>query len=339
MIPYLMKVLDGRNLTFSEATACADQLMVSGENPYKVAGLLVALRAKGESYEEISGFAKGLKNNAVPIAPKRTKFFDIVGTGGDGAHTFNISTTCAFVLAGAGVNVAKHGNRSISSKCGSADVLEALGVNIQAGPENIKRQLDDIGLSFIFAPLAHPSMRNVMEVRKNLGIPTIFNIIGPLSNPIQLEGQCIGVFKPKLVTQMAKSMYQLGVKMGAVIHGAGGLDEASLAGDNTVAFMKKGNLVMGKINGRDFGLCQADNDALIGGDAKENAEILLSILNGARGPKRDVVLLNAAIALYAFDLAETIEDGIAQAAHSIDEGHAIEKLNKMIEISNKGGVI
>jgi len=339
MTPYLMKVLDGRDLTFNEATACADQLMVSGENPYKVAGLLVALRAKGESYEEISGFAKGLKNNAVPIAPKRTKFFDIVGTGGDGAHTFNISTTCAFVLAGAGVNVAKHGNRSISSKCGSADVLEALGVNIQASPDNIKRQLDDIGLSFIFAPLAHPSMRNVMEVRKNLGIPTIFNIIGPLSNPIQLEGQCIGVFKPRLVTQMAKSMHQLGVKMGAVIHGAGGLDEASLAGDNTVVFMKKGNLVMGKINGRDFGLCQADNDALIGGDANENAEILLSILNGARGPKRDVVLLNVAIALYAFDLAETIEDGIAQAARSIDEGHAIEKLNKMIEISNEGGVI
>ncbi len=339
MTPYLMKVMDGQDLTFSEATACASQLMVSGENPYKIAGLLVALRSKGESYEEISGFAKGLKNNAVALSPKRTKFYDIVGTGGDGAHTFNISTTCAFVLAGAGINVAKHGNRSISSKCGSADVLEALGVNIQASPENINRQLDEIGLSFIFAPLAHPSMRNVMEVRRNLGIPTIFNIIGPLSNPIQLEGQCIGVFKPKLVTQMAKSMYQLGVKMGVVIHGAGGLDEASLAGDNQVAFMKKGNLVMDKINGKDFGLCQADNEALLGGDVKENAEILLSVLNGARGPKRDVVLLNAAIALYAFDLVETIEDGIVQAANSIDQGYALEKLNRMIQISNEGGGI
>lgn len=331
---YLKDVMKGENLNYEDAAYLATELMAKELNPIQVAGLLTALKTKGETYEEISGFAMGLKNNAITIQSKRKDFYDIVGTGGDGADTFNISTSCAFVLSGAGVNIAKHGNRSISSKCGSADVLEALGVNIQASSELITRQLDEVGLSFIFAPLAHPSMKNVMTVRKSLGVATIFNIVGPLSNPLDLSGQFIGVFKAELVAIMAKSLLQLGIKKGAVVHGAGGLDEASLMGKNTLALIKNGKLEMMTVDGRDYGLSYATLDDLKGGNAEENASILKDILKGIKGPKRDVVLLNTAIALYAFDKAKSIDEGIALAAKSIDSGAALKQLDKLVELSS-----
>lgn len=333
--PYLETIFSGQDLSYTEASTLATQLMETELNPIQVAGLLAGLKTKGETYEEISGFAKGLKNNAIKLHPNRTKFYDIVGTGGDGADTFNISTTCAFVLSGTGINVAKHGNRSISSRCGSADVLHQLGVNIHATPENIENQLNAIGLSFIYAPLAHPSMKNVMQVRKNLGMPTIFNIIGPLANPLELEGQYVGVFDAKLVEPMAQSMIQLGVRKGAVVHGAGGLDEASLAGDNIIAFIKNGDVTIRQINGADYGLMTDTIEALKGGNSERNADILKQVLNGQHGPERDVVLLNCGIALYAFDRTESIEAGIQMAAESIDQGHAMGRLKELVRLSNQ----
>lgn len=331
---YLNTIIRGKDLTYDESCTLSSRLMETEIQPIQVSALLASLKTKGETYEEISGFAMGLKNNAIKLNPTRTTFYDIVGTGGDGADTFNISTTCAFVLAGAGVNVAKHGNRSISSKCGSADVLHQLGVNIHGTPETIEDQLNIIGLSFIYAPLAHPSMKNVMEVRKTLGIPTIFNIIGPLANPINLEGQYVGVFSPKLVELMANSMIRLGVNTGAVVHGAGGLDEASLAGDNTIAFIKNGRVKIEKINGIDYGLQTASIESLKGGNPKKNAEIIKSVLAGNNGPERDVVLLNCAIALYSFEIVDSIEEGITKSAESIDKGYALNKLKELIRLSN-----
>lgn len=333
--PYLQKVLNNEDLSYEAATDVATQLMASELNKIQVAGFLSALKTKGECFEEISGFATGLKKHALAISSKREDFYDIVGTGGDGANTFNISTTCAFVLSGAGLNIAKHGNRSISSKCGSADVLEALGVNITSSAKAIGQQLDILGLSFIYAQLAHPSMKNVIQVRRDLGVPTIFNIVGPLANPMTLSGQMVGVYSPNLVTKMANSLIQLGVKTGAVIHGAGGLDEASLCGDNTIAFIKEGSLKFQTVNSESYGLMNAPLETIKGGDRKENADILKSILSGETGPRRDTVLLNAGIALYAFDKALSIEEGIKMAAHSIDSGNALNNLYALIRVSNQ----
>lgn len=335
LTPYLKTLLNGEHLDYDTATDVATQLMASELNKVQVAGLLSALKTKGETFEEISGFARSLKNNAIRINSIRDEFYDIVGTGGDGANTFNISTTCAFVLSGAGLNIAKHGNRSISSKCGSADVLATLGVNIESTPKNIEHQLDTIGLSFIYAQLAHPSMKNVIQVRRDLGVPTIFNIVGPLANPVNLAGQLVGVYSPLLVTKMANSLIKLGIKKGAVIHGASGLDEASLSGNNTVAFIKNGQIEFQQINSEEFGLMNAPLELVQGGNREENADILKRILNGETGPTRDIVLLNAGIALYAFDKAPSIAQGIKAAARSIDNGRALKSLHALIRVSNQ----
>lgn len=332
---YLKQVMSGENLSYEEALSAASQLMEKTLDPIPVAGLLTALKTKGESYEEVAGFAMSLKKHAVSIKPKRHGFYDVVGTGGDGAHTFNISTTTAFVLAGAGIPIAKHGNRSISSKCGSADVLEHLGVNIDATASQIEDQLTDIGLGFIFAQKAHPAMKNVIQVRRSLAVPTIFNIIGPLANPVTLCGAYIGVYKEELVPIMAKSMVQMGIETGAVVHGAGGLDEATLIGDNTVAIIKNGEIDNFKINASDYGLDTAPIETLKGGNAEENSQITLAILQGQDGPKRDVVLLNAGIALYAYGKVESISAGIAKAKESLDTGAAFEKLQQLKIASNK----
>jgi len=334
---YLQIITSGINLSYKEASELSTSLIKTELNPIQVSALLTALKTKGESFEEISGFAQGLKNNAIHFETKRCDFYDIVGTGGDGADTFNISTTSAFVLSGAGLNIAKHGNRSISSKCGSADVLQELGVNINSSPSALQEQLDELGLAFIFAPLAHPSMKNVMSVRKNLGMATIFNIVGPLANPIPLKGQMIGVYSPSLVDKMANSMIQLGILNGVVVHGAGGLDEASLAGENTLAFVNNGLIKKLKVSACDYGLSPAPIASLKGGDAKENAKILKAILDGAKGPKRDVVLLNCGISLYAFGKVSDIAEGIDAATKSIDDGDAREQLNALIEMSQRRG--
>lgn len=329
----LSQLIRKEDLTYETAYRVASEMMGEAIDPLQTAAILTGLKVKGETYEEISGFAKGLKDHAVRLAPKSPSLYDIVGTGGDGANTFNISTTCAIVLSGAGLSLAKHGNRSISSRCGSADVLEALGVDIQASPGRIVRQLDDLGLTFIFAPLAHPAMRNVMPIRRGLGIPTIFNIIGPLANPLNLTGQVIGVFDESLVLPMARSMILLGIQDGAVIHGHGGLDELSLSGPNTVAFIRGGEIDQVCLDAKDFGLTPCENAVLTGGGAEENAAVIRDILDGKAGPHRDVVLLNCGVALAAFGKTGSIQQGIAMAAESIDSGKARGKLLALVSDS------
>ncbi len=335
LTPYLNALYSGYHLSYDDAIEASTVLMEEEVKSSQVAALLSALKTKGETYEEISGFATGLKNHAILINAEREDFYDIVGTGGDGAHTFNISTTCAFVLSGAGLNIAKHGNRSISSKCGSADVLEALGINIHSTAHNIEHQLNSIGLSFIYAQLAHPSMKNVIQVRRDLGVPTIFNIVGPLANPLKLDGQLVGVYSPLLVTKMANSLIKLGIKKGAVIHGDCGLDEASLCGNNTIAFIRDEQIEFRQVNSAQYGLMNAPLESVKGGNSRENAEIIKKVLSGETGPKRDIVLFNTAIALYAFNKASSIEEGIKIAKRSIDDGHALNSLYALIRISNQ----
>ncbi len=331
---YLATITQGNNLSVQEALDLSKTLMSPGHAPALVGALLGALRTKGECADEISGFVTGLKQHAVKIPATQNEIYDVAGTGGDGAHTQNISTLTALILAGAGLTIAKHGNRSVSSRCGSADVLYETGVNIHATPENISRQLTECDLCFIYAPLAHPSMKNVMEVRKALGMPSIFNLVGPLSNPISLTGQVVGVYSPKLMDRMAAVLKQLGMARGAVIHGHGGLDEASLSGPNSVLFIEGDRLIPAQVSGRDLGLKEAAIADLRGGAPSENAKAMAAVLKGQTGAFRDAALLNSAIALYGFGKAETLTQALQIARESLDSGKALGRLNKLIAVSN-----
>lgn len=336
---YLNTITQGISLSAPEALELSNALIKPGHPPAVVGALLASLRTKGECADEISGFVTGLKQNAVRIPVTDTEIYDVAGTGGDGAHTQNISTLTALILAGAGLTVAKHGNRSVSSRCGSADVLYELGVNIHATPDNISRQLQECGICFIYAPLAHPSMKNVMEVRKALGMPSIFNLAGPLSNPIPLAGQIVGVYSPKLMSRMAEVLQQQGMKRGAVIHGHGCLDEASLSGHNAVLFLEGDQLVPAQICGKDLGLKASPITALRGGAPSENAKALAAVLQGQAGAFRDTALLNSAIAIYGFGKSDTLGQALEVARESLDSGKALEKLNQLIAVSNLREVI
>ncbi|MDP4178892.1 MAG: anthranilate phosphoribosyltransferase [Bacillota bacterium] len=329
----LQKVIAGVNLSFDEANDTMLDLMSGEASDAEIGAFLAALKAKGETIDEISGLANGMREKAVKINTNHESVIDIVGTGGDKAGTFNISSTSAFVIAGAGIAVAKHGNRSISSKSGAADVLEALGININGEISQIESQLNNIGITFLFAPKVNLSMKYVMKARKDLGIPTVFNVLGPLTNPVKLSGQVLGVYKDDLVLPMAKSLQKLGIKKAVVVYGAGGLDEASLSGDNHVAIVNGDVITEQKINSKDLGLLSVPNTELIGGTPAENAEITLAILKGEKGAKRDAVLLNSALGILAADRAEDIKEAIEIAKESIDSGKALEKLQQYINIS------
>lgn len=330
----LQKVILGDDLTFDEAYETMLNLMSGEATDAEIGAFLAALKAKGETIDEISGLAKGMRDKALKVNSNYDFVLDIVGTGGDKAGTFNISTTSAFVLAGAGIPIAKHGNRSISSKSGAADVLDALGININGDIDSIENQLNTIGITFLFAPKVHLSMKYVMKARKDLGIPTVFNILGPLTNPVELGGQILGVYRDDLVMPMAQSLQKLGIKRAVVVHGAGGLDEASLSGDNHIAIVDNDVIFEQKINAKDFGLLSVPNSELVGGTPHENAEITVAILNGEKGPKRDAVLLNSALGFMVAGLADNIEHGIEIAMESIDSGKAYEKLQQLISLSN-----
>lgn len=331
---YLNTLTQQINLTAQEALELSTALMSASHSPALVGALLAALRTKGECADEISGFVTGLKKNAVKISAVQDEIYDVAGTGGDGAHTQNISTLTALILAGTGLTVAKHGNRSVSSRCGSADVLYEAGVNIHATPDNISRQLQECNLCFIYAPLAHPAMKNVMEVRKALAMPSIFNLAGPLSNPVDLEGQVVGVYSYRLMDRMAEVLQMQGMTRGAVIHGHGGLDEASLSGPNAVIFLENDRLVPAQISGKDLGLKSASLSELRGGAPSENAKAMKAVLSGRQGAFRDAALLNSAIALYGFGKAETLGQALQLARESLDSGQAIEKLAQLIAVSN-----
>ena len=313
-------------LTTNEMKRAAAELFQADEA--QIAEVLLAMKARGETAEEMAGLADYIREAAT--FPETTlPVLDVCGTGGDGANTFNISSTVAFVLAGLDIPVAKHGNRSVSSRSGSADVLESLNIPIVQSHEAMLADLERTNLSFLFAQHIHPVMKHVMPVRKRLATATIFNQIGPLTNPLKPKRQLIGVYHPSLIEKMATAMRHLGVERGMVVHGAGGLDEASLAGRNDVLFFNGDKVARYTVDPRDVGLMRAPLSALQGGTPTENAATLLAVLNGEQGPARDVVLLNAALALCTYGTVQTLREGVAVATASIDEGHAIRVLKQL----------
>lgn len=336
----------GSALTRDEARAVMSELLQGEATPAQIGALLVALHMKGETVEEIVGFAQAVREAATPLRGEdgdtvavsgtgRDALVDTCGTGGDASGTFNISTAVAFITAGAGVRVAKHGNRSISSKCGSADVMEALGVNIQLPPEQLTVCLRETGIAFLFAPALHGAMKHVQPVRRELRLRTVFNLLGPLTNPANASAQVVGVYSAELVEKLAEALSELGVRRALVVHGRDGLDEITISAPTKVAEVRDGRLRTYEVTPEEFGLLRAPLDAIAGGDAEQNAAIIRAILDGERSPRRDVVLLNAAAALVAAGQADHIAEGIPLAAYSIDSGHARQRLQLLVEFTNR----
>lgn len=329
----ISRLADKKDLLDNEAAKAMEDIMEGKATNAQVAAFLVGLRLKGENTEEITACARIMREKSIRIDPDAKFLVDTCGTGGDNSGTFNISTAAAFVAAGAGASVAKHGNRSISSKCGSADVLKALGVNIELEPKKVEECIEKIGIGFLFAPKFHPAMKFAMEARKEIGIRTVFNILGPLTNPAGARSQLIGVFDPRLMPLMANVLKNLGSRHAMIVNGCG-LDEVTLTGKTDVFELKNGITEQHSINPEELGfeLCPANE--LKGGSAEENAGIITSIFNGLKGPKRDVVVLNAAAALLTTGLAKDFEGAISLAKRSIDSGNALKKLNELIEFTN-----
>ncbi len=335
---YIARLLDRQDLTAAEAEQAMEIIMTGQATPAQIGGYLVALRMKGETVEEITGSAQAMRRAAVPVRPTRRDVIDTCGTGGDRAGTFNISTTTAFVVAGAGLGVAKHGNRSVSSCSGSADVLEALGLNLNLSPERVAQAIDEIGVGFIFAPNFHPAMRHAIGPRRELGVRTIFNILGPLTNPAGASAQLLGVYDPTLTEVLANVLRELGSRAAYVVHGFGGLDELTTGGPNVVSYFgvapANGQVITETLDPRALGFEPAPSESLRGGNPQENARLTRAVLAGEeRGHRRDVVLLNAAAALVAGGVAADLTEGIARAAESIDSGAALRKLDALIAYS------
>ncbi len=326
-------VADFGDLTRSEAGEVMRQLMRGEGSDAQLGGLLVGLRMKGETVEEITGFAEVMREMATPVKTSRDHLVDTCGTGGTHSGTFNISTTAAFVVAGAGLAVAKHGNRSATSKCGSADVLEALGVNLEASPETIGKCIDEIGIGFLFARTLHGAMKHVAGPRAEMKTRTIFNLLGPLTNPAGADAQVMGVYDSSKVESIARVLSNLGSRHAFVVAGSDGMDELTLAGPTLVGEAKGGDVRTFEIAPEDVGLSAASHEDIQGHDAQGNAEILRTVLGGERGPHRDIVLFNAAAAIIAGGAADDWKPAITMAAQSIDSGAALEKLEALIALS------
>ncbi len=340
MIAEATKKVEAReNLSRSEANAAMEELLSGRVSDSQIVALLAALRTKGETVEELVGFATAMRHHAQPIfdssrAPQGM-LVDTCGTGGDAQGTFNISSAAAFVVAGAGVRVAKHGNRSFSSRCGSADVFEALGVNLDTPPQRIGAAIEQVGIGFLFAPAVHTAMRHATAARRQLGGRTVFNLLGPLTNPAGARAQVLGVFAAALTELLARALAQLGVDRAFVVHGADGLDEISLSGETYLAEVRNSKVHNCKVRPEDFGLLRSPVEALAGGDAATNAQIILRILNGEPGPPRDIVVANAAAALVAAGLAADFNEGARLAAQAIDSGAARAKLDQLIAFTRE----
>ena len=333
----IIKIVNKEDLSFDEAYTVMNEIMNGETTPTQNAAFLAALStksAKAETTGEIAGCAKAMREHATPVD---TDFdlFEIVGTGGDNAGSFNISTTSAIVAAAGGMKVSKHGNRAASSKCGTADCLEALGVNIDEDPAKCRELLEKVGICFFFAQKYHNSMKYVGAIRKELGFRTVFNILGPLTNPAHPKRQLLGVYDEYLIEPLAKVLMELGVKRGMVVYGMDKLDEISLSSPTKVCEIKDGSLHTYEIKPEDFGLSRCKKEDLAGGDPKENAAITLSILNGEKGAKRDAVLLNAGAALYIGEKAKSMQEGINLAARLIDSKKALKVLEDFIKVSNE----
>ena len=325
----LNQLLDHRDLSIDEAREVMDRIMSGEFNDAQIAAFLVALRAKGETPSEIAGFAQAMREKMIKV-PVTVDAIDMCGTGGDAKGTFNISTVASFVVAGAGVPVAKHGNRSITSSCGSADVLAALGVDINMEPDKVARSIERVGLGFMFAPSLHLAMKHVMPARKSLGIRTVFNILGPLSNPAGVQRQLLGIFDGTLTETMAEVLKKLGSRQALLVYGEDGLDELTTTTSSKMSHLFETGVVKSSIvNPRSLGLPQASLDDLKGGTPEENAKMATDILQGQPGPKRDIVVLNAAAGLMVGGAAADLEEGIALAGESIDSGRALNVLEKL----------
>jgi anthranilate phosphoribosyltransferase len=332
----LARLMEKQALSREEAEAAMADIMEGQATPAQIAGFLVALRLKGETEEEMAGFVTVMRAHAVAVeGPPGVTLVDTCGTGGDGRHTFNISTIAACVAAGAGAYVAKHGNRAISGRCGSADVLEALGVNIHLGPQDVARTLAESRLGFMFAPTYHPAMRHAGPVRRDLGVRTVFNLLGPLTNPAGARAQVLGVADPRAALVIAQALARLGTRHALVAHGDGGLDEIALSGPTICYEIRDGAEPRRfTITPEQFGLRAAPVAAIKGGPPQESADIIRAILAGERGPHRDVTLLNSAAALYVGGEVESLEAGMARAAETIDSGAAARALDGFIASSN-----
>ena len=329
----ILKLAEKKDLLANEVEEAMENIMEGKATNQQIKDFLLGLNSKGETIEEITACARIMREKSIRIDPDAKYLVDTCGTGGDNSGTFNISTAAAFVAAGAGASVAKHGNKSISSKCGSADVLKALGVNIELEPSKVEECIEKVGIGFLFAPKFHPAMKFSMEARKEIGIRTIFNILGPLTNPAGAKSQLIGVFDPKLMPLMANVLRNLGSRHAIVVNGSG-LDEITLTGKTDVFELKNGIIENYKIDPEDFGFSLCSPGDLKGGSAEENAGIIVDVLNGLKGPKRDIVVLNAAAALITSGLAKDFEGALALAARSIDSGNALTKLEELREFTN-----
>lgn len=332
------KLVEGKNLDRDEAIGAMDAIMSGEATPAQIAAFLTALRIKGETVEEIVGFATVMRAKVLPVALPEgldKSALDTCGTGGDGSNTFNISTTAAFVAAGAGAMVAKHGNRAASSRCGSADVLEALGVNINLKPEQVTECLREAGIAFMFAPLFHPSMKHAGPVRRELGFRTVFNFLGPLTNPANAKRQVLGVPNWELAAKLAAALQQLDFEHVFVVSSADGLDEISIAARSYLFEVKRGEKVVKEytVTPEDFGLRSLDRSEMLGGSAEDNRQFFVDILKGEKSGKRDVVLLNAAAALVVADLAHDLPEGVVKAAQSIDSGAAWASFETLVRVS------
>jgi anthranilate phosphoribosyltransferase len=327
----ISRLIKRENLSYDEAGGIMGLIMKGQTTQAQIGAFLIALQMKGETPEEIAAFARVMRRHAVNVAPITGKtLVDTCGTGGDGTHTFNISTASALVTAGAGIPVVKHGNRSVSSRCGSADVLSALGVNLAVDPAYQSCIVEQVGIAFLFAPSHHPAMRHVMAARQELGCRTIFNLLGPLANPAGAQAQVLGVYHPDLVYPMAEVLRILGVPRAMVVHGAG-LDEITTTGTTNVCELDLGSISSYSIDPASFGISPATLSDLRGGDTQDNARIILEILDGEQGPGRDVVILNAGAAIYTGGQARDIHEGLVLAAASIDSGSARASLDALVE--------
>ncbi|HLG22275.1 MAG TPA: anthranilate phosphoribosyltransferase [Candidatus Manganitrophaceae bacterium] len=331
----ISKVVERVDLTETEAEAAMREIMEGAATPSQIASYITALRMKGESVSEITGSARVMREKATRVRVDDPLVVDTCGTGGDRMQTFNISTAAAFAVAGSGVTVAKHGNRSVSSSCGSADVLKAIGVRIDLPPDRVETCINEIGIGFLFAPLFHGAMKHAAPTRQETGIRTIFNILGPLTNPAGASIQVLGVYAPHLTDLLAQVLLNLGSRHCFIVHGMDGLDEITITGKSRVSEGKGGRVAAYTLEPQDFQIATGSVKDLIGGNAEVNASILLSILKGEKGPKRDIVLMNAAPALVAAGKAQTLQDGLAIAAESIDSGAAMAKLDVLREMTNK----
>jgi anthranilate phosphoribosyltransferase len=332
----ISKLLDGTQLARAEARAVMDEIMRGEATPAQIGAFLVALRSKGETAEEITGCAEAMRDHVLVVRPCRDDLVDTAGTGGDGAHTINISTAAALVAAAAGAGVAKHGNRAVSSACGSADVLEALGFTLEQEPQRIARSIDELGFGFLFAPSHHPAMRHAAAVRRELATRTVFNVLGPLTNPAGARAQVVGVYSPDLVRTIADVLARLGARRAYVVHGAGGIDELSPVGQNLLAEIVDGEVLERRLDPEsELGIPRCSVDELRGGSPAENAEAIREVFAGADGGRRNAILLNAAGAIAAGGHAADLREGLEVARRTIDSGAAAERLELLIAFSRE----